>query len=398
VTSPELSAAARRRWLAARHRLTPSTRTDDVTEIAESLLAVHSTDPVTVYLSILARMRQPSLDAVRDALYADRSLVRHHAMRRTLWVASVPTAAWMHHACTIKVARQEERRTVGFLAEGGIAEPQEWLAVAKRRVADLVRARGPLTTRQIGLALPDLAVPLAMAPGKKYASTQGAHSRVVTGLGFDGVLMRAEPAGGWPAGQYAWATLEDWSPGLHAAIHDPGAGEEAAQRALAHRWLARFGPGTTRDLSWFAGWTLAHTRRALTSLKAVPVQTAEGSAWALPEQLESSEPEEEPWVALLPSLDPTVMGWKERDFYLPFGTEAAWDRNGNAGPTVWVDGQVVGAWTQRSDGEIRVHYFLEVPAARRAEVAERADDVRDWLGETRVSWRFPGAINAHLLR
>ena len=41
----------RRARLAARHLLLPSTRIDDVPGIADAVVALHSTDPVTVYLS-----------------------------------------------------------------------------------------------------------------------------------------------------------------------------------------------------------------------------------------------------------------------------------------------------------------------------------------------------------
>ncbi len=49
------------------------------------------------------------------------------------------------------------------------------------------------------------------------------------------------------------------------------------------------------------------------------------------------------------------------------------DVNGNAGPTVWWDGRVVGGWSQRRDGEI-VYRLLEdvgadAVAAVEAEVA-----------------------------
>ena len=56
-------------------------------------------------------------------------------------------------------------------------------------------------------------------------------------------------------------------------------------------------------------------------------------------------PRPEPVAALLPTLDPTTMGWKERDWYL--GAHAGrllFDGNGNAGPTIWWDGRVVGGW------------------------------------------------------
>ena len=39
----------------------------------------------------------------------------------------------------------------------------------------------------------------------------------------------------------------------------------------------------------------------------------------------------ESWIALLPSLDPTIMGWTARDWYLGPHRPALFDRNGNAG-------------------------------------------------------------------
>ncbi len=386
----------RRRLLGRRHLLTPSARTDDVVAITRSLVALHSTDPVSAYLSVLARMRNPDLGAVADALYAERSLVRHHAMRRTLWVSTPDILALMHHACTLKIAAVERRKTEAFLATSGVAEPGPWLADAKARVCRVLAEQGPITTREIGALLPDLARPLSMAEGKSYAGIQGAHSRVVTGLGFDGLAVRTQPSGTWINGQYAWATMQDWAPALHTGIESWERQGRATQAELARLWLVRFGPGTETDLSWWAGWTKTDTRAALAACEAEPVTTTAGPAWALPDSLDARVADE-PWVALLPSLDPTVMGWKRRDFYLPPGGEAAWDSNGNAGPTMWVDGQVVGAWAQTKSGEIRLRYFAQVPERRRKQLAQRADEVGDWLGDTRISWRFPGAVNAELI-
>ena len=60
-----------------------------------------------------------------------------------------------------------------------------------------------------------------------------------------------------------------------------------------------------------------------------------------------------PWVRLLPGLDPTSMGWKDRAWYLdPARAVEVTDRSGNLGPTVWADGRIVGSWGQRPDGEI----------------------------------------------
>jgi signal transduction histidine kinase len=55
-----------------------------------------------------------------------------------------------------------------------------------------------------------------------------------------------------------------------------------------------------------------------------------------------------PAVALLPSLDSTTMGWRGRDWYVGTHAHRLFDRTGNAGATIWLDGRVVGgfvAWT-----------------------------------------------------
>ena len=69
----------RRSRLAVRHRHVAAERTDDVVALTDGLVALHSTDPVSVYLSAAARMATPSFDPLDEALYEHRSLVRHHS-------------------------------------------------------------------------------------------------------------------------------------------------------------------------------------------------------------------------------------------------------------------------------------------------------------------------------
>jgi len=104
------------------------------------------------------------------------------------------------------------------------------------------------------------------------------------------------------------------------------------------------------------------------------------------------------WVALLPGLDPTTMGWKDRRWYLDAGVGShVVDRNGNAGPTIWVDGRVVGSWVQRKDGTIALGWLTHVPGARRAQVEANARVLEHELGDTRFTVRFPAPIQAELL-
>ena len=383
------SVSQRRARLARRHLLLPEQRlpggADAVPRIAEAVVALHSTDPVTVFLSAMVRMQDPSVEAVEKALYDDRTVVRHHAMRRTLWVATPPVARTIHAAATRKLVGPEQRRIAGLLADNGVEDPDAWLAEAEDRIVALLADRGPLTARQIGVALPQVTHKLVMSPGKKYSATVSAHTRVLQNLGFEGRVLRVRPAGTWINGAYAYPAAETWL--------DGGLGEDQermACRDLAQRWLHAFGPAPASDLQWWAGWTKTLTARALADASAVEVGLDDGRVALLAaDDLEPVPEDDGPWVALLPGLDPTTMGWKAREWYLPHASASTFDTMGNGGPTIWVDGEVVGTWVQAEDGEIRTRFLVDVPAVRRTEVEERAGAVAALLGEIRFSPRFP---------
>jgi DNA glycosylase AlkZ-like len=88
---------------------------------------------------------------------------------------------------------------------------------------------------------------------------------------------------------------------------------------------------------------------------------------------------------LLPVLDPTVMGWKERDFYLGPHREQLFDRAGNAGTTAWVDGRIVGCWMQDDDGVVAVRPLERVAAGARQALDDEAQRLTTWLNGERVN-------------
>ncbi len=100
---------------------------------------------------------------------------------------------------------------------------------------------------------------------------------------------------------------------------------------------------------------------------------------------------------MLPALDPTTMGWSERSWYLGDHRPRLFDRSGNAGPTVWWEGRVVGGWAQRKDGEIAIRFLEEVPAEAVDAVAREADRVAGVLGPLRVTPRFRTPLERELI-
>lgn len=388
--------------MAHRHLLTPAHRTDDVTAITESVLALHSSDPATVYLSALARMANPSVAAIESALYDDRTIVRHHAMRRTIWVMTPDTARLAHGAATRKIAAAERKRTLKAVthpdnaevfneaakgavefADDPMAAAEAWFSAATAEIAALVEKQ-PQNTRSLGRQLPHLAVPMIYGAGTKNPATLKAHTKIVQGAGFDGVLVRGRPSGSWISAEYEWSTAEAW---LGSPL--TGMEEKAAAGPLLHRWLERFGPGTFTDITWWFGWTAGLARHALAECDATAVMLESGEdAWvANGDDHDVDDPG--PWLQLLPSLDPTTMGWKERDWYLdPAHTKDLFDQFGNAGPLIVADGRVVGAWSHRLDGEIATNLTCELDASHRDQLKEAAERL---AGEVTVviKPRFP---------
>ena len=396
VALPVVDDLQRRARLGRRHRLAAAERTDDVVTIADSVVALHSSDPVSVYLGAAARMRTPDLTAIDSALYEDHSLVRHHAMRRTLWVMSPAVLVLAHAACTGALVPTERNRSIRMIEDAGLdTDGGRWLAAAKRDVLAALHRRGEATARQLGLDVPELARPLFPGLGPGDPGRMAAHTRVLLMLGFDGAIVRGRPVGSWINGQYRWAAMDSVLPGGLPAI-GAAADPDHARTELVRRLLYAFGPASIADLSWWLGLGLGVIRTALAAIGAVEVLTHSGPGWLLSDDLDPVE-EPQPWVALLPGLDPTPMGWKRRSFFLDDSiAPKVFDRNGNAGPTIWVDGRVVGGWVQRQDGRIATELLTDVGDASTRSVADAAARLAELLGGQRFSVRFPSPLSTEL--
>lgn len=384
--------AERRARLAHRHHLAPEARTDDVVAVADDLVALHATDPSTVFLSAAARMRTPSVAALERALYDDRALVRTLCMRRTMFVLPVERVPVVQAACTDALVPRERRRTVQMLVESGVAEPEARLVELEEAVLAAVVERGEVTAAQLAREVPGLDQRLSFGEGTRWQGTMGVAARVLLLLATEQRVVRGRPRGGWTSSQYRWSPMERWLPGHRAG----GPGGDAARAELARAWLRAFGPATVADLAWWSGLNLGQVRAALGALDVEEVDLDGTAGVALADDLAPTGAPS-PWIALLPSLDPTTMGWKGRGWYLGDHGSALFDRNGNAGPTVWCEGRVVGGWAQRRSGEV-VHRLLEdVGAEVEDAVAAEASRLGGWLGDVRVTPRFPAPLQRELV-
>ena len=357
----------------------------DVTEVAHNLVGLHATDPATVFLSAYARLEDGRVEAVEHALYEARSVVRMLGMRRTMFVLPLDLVPVVHAACTRAIAVNERRRTIQYLEAGGIdPDPAGWLERAEALVLETLARRGPLAGAELTAALPELARQVPFGEGKTWAGQIGMGSRVTLNLAADGRIIRGRPRGTWLSSQHRWVPVESWLGGEIAELDTA-----AAQVELARAWLRAFGPATVADLKWWTGWTLTATRHALAALDVVEVELdgGPGPGVMLADDVEPVAPPG-PWVALLPTLDPTVMGWTLRDWYLGPHRPDLFDTNGNAGPTVWCDGRIVGGWALRPDGEVAVHLLEPVGREAAGAIEAEAERLGRWLGAVRIIPKF----------
>lgn len=419
-----MTAAQRRARLVRRHLLTPAARsTATVEEVVAALTCLHATEPATVHLSVAARSPADRA-AVEQALYVDRTVVKQLAMRRTLFAfpAEVLPHVWV--SASARVAGQLSTRLAGEVEANGLgADGARWVRETGEAVLEVL-ADGPATTAQLRERLPELARRLEMHPDKAYGGSFPVAPRLLSTLAASGLVVRGENDGGWRTSRPRWTRTEQWVGG-RAGDEAPGpdgapVGPAEGYRELVRRWLRSFGPGTTEDLVWWLGATRGAVRAALGDLGAVEVAlTADDAAappatgWLLPDDVDGADGVDDvdgadcvggageggpgsssrPTAALLPVLDATVMGWKQRDFYLaPQDAPRVFDRNGNAGTTAWWDGRVVGCWVQDPDARVVVVPLHDLTDEAAHHLQLEAERLTAWLDGEVVGTVYPSPL------
>ncbi|MFD5340962.1 winged helix DNA-binding domain-containing protein [Streptomyces hawaiiensis] len=379
----------RRVRLALRQRLAGPARAGTPEEVAGALVALHGTDPATVYLAVGARLADPArtVEETGRALYEDRSLVRMHGMRHTVFVFPTALTAVVHASTGLVVAARERAALLKHMAGAG-APDAVWLKEVEESTLAALARRGQATAAELAQDEPRLREQFVYAPGKSYEGMHTVSTRLLKVLGVEGKVVRGRPLGSWTSSQFRWAVAPE-----HAELDTAG-----AQAELLRRWLTACGPATEADLKWWTGWRVTEVRRALAAIGAEPVSLDEGTGYVA-EGDTSPVPAPEPWAALLPGLDPTAMGWQQRDWYLaPELRPLLFDGSGNVGPTVWWDGRVIGGWAQRPDGEITWRILAGEGIGREALAAieSEAERLSGWVGTTRITPRFRTPLEKEL--
>lgn len=353
-----------RGWRVARSHLEKRAPEGSLLEVVSDVCGLHAQVQSAAELQAWARVEGVTPEAVREALWEARSLVRSWFMRGTLHL--LPAAGVPLYMGAL--------RTVDRWWKGA------WLRFAKlsedelRAVLEAIRASlgaRPITREQLA---------------EKVGRRIGPHARERLRSSWGELLKPAAFHGhlcsGPPRGQHVTFVRPDRWLGRWEK-HDP----ERAVEEVLRRFLHAYGPATREEFARWWGEQLAPAGRVLRRIagELAEVEVAGWSARVLAADLAGLAAARRPSsVRLLPGFDPYVVGFHPREHLVdPEVADRVFRKAGWITPTLVVRGRVAGVWGyERGKGylEVTVEPFVKVSAATQKAVAEEADRLGAFLG------------------
>jgi hypothetical protein len=204
------------------------------------------------------------------------------------------------------------------------------------------------------------------------------------GLKLGYLMMHAELEGVICSGprrgkQFTYALLEERAPAAKALDRD-----EALAR-LAGRYFASHGPATVRDFSWWSGFTLTESQRAVEAARpALEATTISGLVFWNTDTPVAKGTARLP-VMLLPNYDEYLIAYKDRALVVDAERAAniAARTNGAFANHLIVDGRLAGGWSRRIVGNsvaLDVAPYKKLTPAQARALANAAELYGEFLG------------------
>lgn len=359
----EISSARVNHFVLMKQHLSDDSKIDDIVQIARDIGGLHGTTPTGPYLALFARSSSFRKEELAVAMAHKKSLTRIRYVRNTVYILPkdlIPVAFAGTGRIAAKTAAQ-------FSKNLGIT-PTQYTRIANK-ILKVLKGRG-LTTREI----------------KNKLRTSTNISPVVNLMCDKGLLVRSLPREGWKSSRHAYFLFDDYYPGLDLSAIS----EREARKVIITEYMRAFGPVCEQDIVWWTGFPKSQVREILDEMgdEVSPVETFGRKKGYFvrsseKESLLSFKTPEHPVINVLPSLDPYLMGYKERERYLsPEYRSMVFDRSGNATSVILTDGQVVGIWDW-DEGFVKVCYLKELGKSMRKGIRAKLSQTGKFItGET----------------
>jgi uncharacterized protein YcaQ len=361
-------------WRLKRHHLTERAPRSEMLDVIARIGGLHAQVMSSAELTLWARVEGLDREAVAEALWEERSLVKLWAMRGTLhllpaveldtWLGALGTydhylkPVWLR---SFEITREQLEQLIDAIGEAldGELLTREELGAAVARITGSAEIRDKVQG--------------SWGPYLKPASFRG---RLCFGPS-DGQRVRFTRPDGWL--------------GRGPARADP----ETALRDVTRRHLGAFGPAAREDLARWWGVQPAQGGRMLKALgdELVEVDTEGTVGWMLREHAEEAAAAEPAKLArLLPGFDMWVIG-AARDSAAqlePAHKQRVYRDQGWISPVLLVNGRMDGVWKHERKGKrllVTIEPFGRVPKWARAQAEAEAKRLAVFLGgELAVDW------------
>lgn len=360
-------------WRLQRHHLQERAPADAMLAVASGICGLHAQLMSSAELTLWARVEGLAPEAVRRALWEERSLVKSWAMRGTLHL--LPAAEFPLWQAGLSERYRHYLRPSWLRYFGVTHEGLDQLMAAIATALD-----GRILTRE------ELVEEVSRLTGSAEIGGLIRHSW--------GLMLKPAAYRGWlcfapSLGQNVRFTRPDsWLGGWRE--EDP----TRAMREITRRFLAAYAPATRDDVARWWGATAAATRASIESLGAEIRQVeVEGvRAWMLTEDVAEAEAATPPGaVRLLPAFDPYVIAASAHVRNLMPGDfrGRVFRPQGWISPVLLVDGRIDGIWRHERKGKrllVQIEPFVSLPLRARRAVEEEAARLADFTG---------GALDLH---
>lgn len=257
-------------------------------------------------------------DALADAAFADKSLIRTYSLRSTFHIVHPADARWL-------TALARERFISTTASQHRKLELDEKIFAKCNAIIHDALSGGKEQTRDELKALLEK---------KKINCEPQRMNNILYRAGMDGLICSGKRRGK----EFTYALLDDYVP---PAKKFP---VEEALSLLALRYITGHGPATAQDFSWWSGYPVTACKAALLShgktLHAITVQEQE--YWMLPETRPGKP---STGIKLLSGFDEYYMGFKDKR---PMLDEAFSKHlsppNGLLPYIILLNGKVAGTW------------------------------------------------------
>ncbi len=354
-------------FVLVKQHLAEDSKIDNIVDIVKDVGGLHATASTVPYLSLFSRTKHFTREMLDNELYMKRTMGKIRCVRKTVYILPKELITTSFAAARRMIDPVSEKYSK-FL---GIKEKE--YEESSEKILFILKDRG-MTAKEM----------------KKVLRTKLNLSPIVNLMCDKGLLIRGNPKGGWKSNIHTYYLFNDYFPDLNLSKFK----EEKARRLLVEQYLASFGPATETDVTWWTGFPKGEIRQIIDELQdklcLTEILDAKGSHFLLSSQrsrLVSTKPPVKPVINMLPSLDPYLMGYKDRERYLDQKYyNFIFDRTGNATSTILLDGQVVGVWdfAENKESLVKIFFLKKVSDDVEKEVIVKANKMGQFIADKEV--------------